>query len=206
MIAQISGKVIQKGTNCVFVDVGGIVYEVLIPSIIMQKIDDSISENGTITLLTYHYLQVDPSKSRPFLIGFLNDIEKDFFEKFITVSGIGPRAALKAIDKPISRIAQAIDEKDEEFLCQLPGVGRQRSREIIAKLQNKVARFGLIKDQGIRVPDIKEDLKKEAIQILLRLQYKKKEAEDMIVQALERCKEISTLEDLLNEIYKQTKH
>jgi len=62
------------------------------------------------------------------LIGFLNDIEKDFFQIFITVSGIGPRAALKALNKPISQIAKAIDEGDLVFLRFLTGDRRTEGK------------------------------------------------------------------------------
>jgi Holliday junction DNA helicase RuvA len=102
--------------------------------------------DGRITMLTYHYHQVEQSKSVPILIGFLSQVEKDFFEIFITVSGIGPRAALRALNRPISSIARAIDEGDLGFLKSLPGIGEQRAKEIVAKLQNKVGRFGLIRD------------------------------------------------------------
>src|SRR5512136_1029215 len=102
-------------------DVGGICYEIFIPTAVMQRLDDTIRPDGTLTLRTFHYHQVEPSKSFPVLIGFLNEIEKDFFQVFITVSGIGPRAALKALNKPISLIAQAIDEGNVTFLKSLPG-------------------------------------------------------------------------------------
>ena len=150
MISRISGKVVEKGANYLMLDLGGICYEVLIPSAVMQRIDDNIGSDGRINLITYHYHQIEPSKSTPVLIGFLNDVEKDFFQVFITVSGIGPRAALKALNKPISQIARAIDEADLVFLKSLPGIGEQRAKEIVAKLQNKVGRFGLIQDGKAR--------------------------------------------------------
>lgn len=150
MIAQICGKIIQKGNNNILLDVSGITYEVLVPAIIMERINDTASEEGVVRLVTYHYLQVEPSRSRPILVGFINEIERDFFIEFITVSGIGPRAALKAINQPISRIAQAIDEGDSGFLCSLPGIGRQRAKEVVAKLQSRIGKFGLIRDKDAK--------------------------------------------------------
>ena len=104
MIARIWGKVTERGTNRIIIDVGGISYEILIPSAVMQHLDEGIDSEGRIRLITYHYLQSEPAKSTPVLVGFLNEIEKEFFEVFITVSGIGPKAALKALSKPISLI------------------------------------------------------------------------------------------------------
>lgn len=203
MIAQISGKIIQKKNNCVVLDLNGICYEVMIPAIIMSRIDE-FSQDGHIKLITYHYHQVEPSRSTPILIGFVNEIEKEFFELFITVSGIGPRAALKALNKPISVIAKGINDGDVSLLCSLPGIGKQRAKEVIAKLQGKMGKFGLIQDakEGIKI-QISEDIKKEALEVLSQLQYKKQEAKEMIEKALERCPGISSTEELLNEVYRQ---
>jgi holliday junction DNA helicase RuvA len=206
MISRISGKVIEKGGNYLLLEVGSICYEVLIPSAVMQRLDASITGDGTISLITFHYLHVEPSKSIPVLIGFLNEVERDFFEIFITVSGIGPRGALKALNKPISLIARAIDEADIAFLKSLPGIGEQRAREIIAKLQNKVGRFGLIQDGKHKSADAKtRDIEEEAIAVLMQLEYKKQEAAAMVKKALENCPAIATAEELLNTVYKQRK-
>jgi Holliday junction DNA helicase RuvA len=206
MITRISGKIIEKGNNYLSIDIGGLCYKVSVPATVMQRLEENILADGTISLITYHYLQVESSRSTPILIGFLNDVEKEFFEIFITVSGIGPRAALKALNKPISAIAKAIDEADVEFLRSLPGIGPQRAREIIAKLQNKVGKFGLIQDGQLRQQETKtKDIEEEALAVLTQLEYKKPEALTMIKKALERNADIQTTEELLNEVYKQKK-
>jgi Holliday junction DNA helicase RuvA len=206
MISRISGKIIEKGSNYIILSMGDICYEVLVPAACMQRLEESINNDGKVSLVTYHYHQVDPSKSIPVLIGFLNEIEKDFFEIFITVSGIGPRAALKALNKPISQIARAIDEADIAFLKSLPGIGEQRAREIVAKLQNKVGRFGLIQDTKTRELEAKsKDIAEEALAVLMQLEYKKPEALAMIKRAFETNAGIETTEELLNVVYKQRK-
>ena len=169
----------------------------------MQRLDAAISPEGMVSLVTFHYHQVEPSKSIPVLIGFLNQVEKDFFEIFITVSGIGPRAALKALNKPISLIAQAIDQGDLVFLKSLPGIGQQRAKEIVAKLQNKVGKFGLIQDRREKATECAKDISDEAMEVLLQLEYKRNEAEVMIKKVLESNPGIKSTEDLLNYVYKQ---
>lgn len=205
MIARISGKILEKGTNYVLLDTGDICYEILIPATVMQRLQENITDDK-VNFITYHYHQVEPSRSTPVLIGFMNEVEKEFFEVFITVSGIGPRAALKALNQPISDIARAIDEADVNFLRSLPGIGQQRAKEIVAKLQNKVGKFGLIQD---RSPEQKitaaRDIQEEALAVLVQLQYKKAEAVDMIKKALARSPDMHTTEELLNEVYKQRK-
>jgi len=206
MISRISGKVVEKGANFLNIDIGGICYKVFIPVTVMQRLDENIENDGKVNLVTFHYHQVEPAKTTPVLIGFLNDVEKDFFEIFITVSGIGPRAALKALNKPISLIAKAIDEADVAFLKSLPGIGEQRAREIIAKLQNKVGKFGLIQDRRVKGRETgAKDITEEALAVLMQLEYKRPEALNMIKKALEISPDIQTTEELLNIVYKQKK-
>lgn len=205
MIARIRGKILDKDNNSLLIDIGGITYKIYVSPITLQRLDENTDSDGTIVLVTYHYLHVEPSRNLPMLIGFLNEVEKDFFEAFITVSGIGPRAALRALNKPISSIARAIDEADIEFLKSLPGIGQQRAREMVAKLQNKVGKFGLVRDAKIKVQDKRRDIEEEALSVLTQLQYKKQEALRMIDKALERQPQIQTTEELLNEIYRQRK-
>ncbi len=207
MIARIKGKITEIRQNSVLLDVGGISYEIFLPQTVMQRLTQDICSNKEISLITYHYVQVEPTKSTPVLIGFLNEVEKEFFQAFISVSGIGPRAALRALNQPISLIARAIDEADADFLRSLPGIGQQKARDIIAKLQNKVGKFGLLKDQDAAsaLKSAKTDIIDEATLILTQLEYKKSEAESMIKNALARGVDITTTEALLNEVYKQKK-
>lgn len=208
MISQIYGKVIQKNGSNLLIDVNGLCYEVFVPLTIMKAIEKELKEDGSLRLVTYHYHSIEPSRSTPVLIGFLNEVEKEFFECLITVSGVGPKAALKALSLPISMIARAIDESNLELLKSLPGIGHQRAKEIIAKLQGKVGKFGLIQDEqfGKEQPPLKEDLESEAIEVLLQLQYKRKEAHSMVRRVLERAPQVKTVEELLNEVYKQRLH
>lgn len=204
MISKIRGKVKSKTSGKVFIEVvGGFSYEVMVPEAVMGTLTKENADGSDIELNTYYYFQTDPSKSIPVLIGFLSEIEKEFFEKFITVSGVGPKAACRALALPISEIAEAIDRADLKLLKTLPGIGEQRAKEIIAKLQGKVGKFGLIQDRprGEKA-DLGEDVRDEALSVLMQLQYKKKEAEEMIEKALKRSPGIKSSEDILNEVYK----
>lgn len=206
MIAYISGKIRKKKPLSVVIDVGGISYEVMIPVAVMKGLDRAKADDGTITLITYHYYQMDPSKAVPVLVGFIQEIEKEFFEHFITVSGVGPKAACRALIMPFSAIASAIDKGDIAMLKTMPGIGEQKAREIIAKLQGKIGKFGLIQDDGPdAMPSGREDIKKEAIDLLVQLQYKRNEARDMVDSAVKRNPKIENCEEILNEVYKGSK-
>ncbi|HIE35913.1 MAG TPA: hypothetical protein EYP89_01590 [Candidatus Omnitrophica bacterium] len=201
MISKIKGKLIRKEKNRVIIDVGGIFYEINTPSTVSYRLEE---KNGTVELVIYYYFTMEKSRVTPVMIGFIDELEKEFFGKFISVSGIGPKAALKAFDKPISLIAQAIEEANLDFLRTLEGIGRQKAKQIVASLQGKVGRFALIRE-GAKEEPIKKEIVEEARQILRRLQYTNKEIEDMLKKALKSKPEIETIEELLNEVYRQRK-
>ncbi len=208
MIAQISGVVEGLSENTLTLGVGGISYEVYIPTAVIKNLDGQLEKDAKISLVTYHYYQTDPSRSIPILIGFANRIEKDFFEKFITVSGVGPKAAVRALSMPIPDIAGAIDTADLKYLKSLPGIGEQRAKEIIAKLQGKMGRFGLMKTasgQSVTGASANASLENEAVEVLLQLQYKKEEARDMVRKAFARKPTLNSVEEVLNEVYRQKK-
>ncbi|MBP9855004.1 MAG: hypothetical protein KBD53_09080 [Candidatus Omnitrophica bacterium] len=205
MIVKISGKLVEKKEHSVVLKVQGLYYEIMVPVTVLQRLDEITDSAGEIELITFHYLQMGQTSAFPCLIGFINNIECDFFQQFIKVSGIGPRAAVRAISKPISEITQAIDTGDIDALKSLPGIGMQRAKEIVAKLQGKVGKYGLLQDkipQNQKVSSV-PDWQQEAVDVLSQLQYKRNEAQNMIDQALKQNASIKTTEELLNEIYKQ---
>jgi Holliday junction DNA helicase RuvA len=205
MIAAIKGKITSYQEATVIVDTGVLSYEVFVPVSVLQRLQENQDSDGNVRLITYHYLQVSPSSANEVLVGFLNEVERDFFLEFIKVSGIGPRAAVKALNKSIGEIAQAIDRGDVPYLKTLPGIGLQRAKEVVAKLQGKMGKFTLMRDRVEAVSEHVElrDIEQEALHILLQLQYKRVEAEDMIKKAVARNNRIETSEELLNEIYRQ---
>jgi len=204
MISRLRGKLVRKDKDKILLKVANITYEIFLPKTVYNRIEEYL-ENGEIELVIYHYYQVEYNRYYPILIGFLNDLEKEFFESFLRVSGIGPRAALRALEEPISKIAEAIEEGDLNFLKNLEGIGTQRAKNIIACLQGRMGRFTLIKDKERKEKEevLQEEIIEEAYEVLRQLQYKKSEAKDMIKRALKANPQIKTLEELLNEIYRQ---
>ncbi len=205
MISRLFGTLVERREGMVLVETNGLTYEVLIPPAILRTLDRHIGSDGKIRLVTYHYHHVEPARATPILVGFTHEIEREFFERFITVSGIGPKAAVRALRQPISLIARAIDDGNLDLLRSLPGIGPQRAKEIVAKLQGKVGKFALIpeRDQGQAAAAEPPDAAAEALEVLLQLQYTRQEAQAMIRQALGRNPRLSTAEEILNEVYKQ---
>jgi len=200
MIRKIKGKLVEKKESYVCVEVGGICYQINIPKAVYNKLDKNLNEE--IELVIYQYFQIEKNRSLPVLIGFTEELEREFFEKFITVSGVGPQTALKAFARPVSIIARAIEEGDVDFLNGLEGIGRQKAKQIIASLQGRVGRFALIKDKGKKIEGISmKEINEEVKKILKRLGYSSGEADLMMKKAWERNPEITSSEELLNQIY-----
>jgi len=206
MISRLRGIVREVGPLQVLLDVHGVSYDVLVPASLLQVLPQRMGPNGELELVTFHYQQLEVGRGIPVLIGFLNEIEREFFTRFISVSGVGPRAALKALTRPIAVIAQAIDDGDLTLLRSLPGIGEQRAKEIVAKLQGKVGKYALLQAPDLPAKAAEAEhmaLEEEAVTILVQLEYKKAEAKQMVRAALERNPAIKTSEELLNEVYRQ---
>ena len=204
MFTRISGSVAERAGDVVRVDAGGLVYDIVLPPSVAAKVPET--PGAPVELEIYPHFALEGNAGRFAFFGFSNGIEREFFEALLSVASIGPKSAARAFSAPMARIARAIDEGDHVFLKTLPGIGQQKARDIVAKLQGKVARFLLIQDAPARAaaeaPPIPE-FATEALAVLLQLAYKRTEAEAMIAQTLERAPDVADAETLLAEIYRQ---
>ena len=172
----------------------------MLPPCIAEKLPSTPGER--VTLEIYSVVNMEGNTGRFTYYGFTNSIERDFFEALITVASIGPRSAARAFSAPMSTIAGAIDRGDHAFLRSLPGIGQQKARDIVAKLQGKVTKFLLILDAPPPPPAAIPDFADEALAVLLQLGYKRSEGEAMIRSTLEGDSSIRDAERLLAEIYR----
>jgi len=201
MFSRITGAVVERSESTVLLDTGGgLAYEVVLPPCVADKLRDS--DSTPVTLEIYPTFALEGNSGRFTFFGFTNAIEREFFEALISVASIGPRTAARAFAVPMARIAGAIDAGDHAFLRTLPGIGQQKARDIVAKLQGKVTKFLLIRDAEPRAEQTIPGFAEEALAVLLQLEYKRGEAEAMISQTLERGPQIRETEELLTEIYR----
>ncbi len=176
-------------------------YEVLLPAFVMETFR-SKAMGDPVSL--YIYYQQTERQPKPILIGFNLEVEKEFFQYFISVEAIGPLKAVKALSIPARDIARAIESKDVNTLKQLKGIGDRTARKIIATLEGKMDKFALIrKSEKIEYPVV-EDLSKKVLEVLVRqLGYRTKEAKQMITDAMKRNTTLSTPEELFEEVYRE---
>jgi holliday junction DNA helicase RuvA len=201
MFARISGSLVEHGKESVVLEAGGLGYEIILPPCIAEKIPATPGER--VTLQIYSVVNLDGNSGRFTYYGFTNAVEREFFEALLTVASIGPRSAARAFCAPMSTIADAIDRGDYAFLKSLPGIGQQKARDIVAKLQGKVAKFLLIRDAPPAPPRPIPDFADEALAVLLQLGYKRTEGEAMIRGTLDANSTIDDPERLLAEIYRR---
>ena len=158
MIASVRGRVTARGTDHVVVDVAGVGYKVFVPR--QPDRDDAF-------LHTHHVVREDGQ----FLFGFETREELALFELLITVSGVGPRAALAllSVSRPAD-LAAAIAAGDTAAIARAPGVGKKTAERLVVDLRGRMAKIG---DGALPAPAILED---EAAAALVALGYTPTEA------------------------------
>jgi Holliday junction DNA helicase RuvA len=200
VFARISGTLLERGPESALVEAGGLGYDIVMPPSVANKLP--ATPGAPVVLEIYAQLQIDGNSGRFTYFGFSNAIEREFFEALISVASIGPKSAARAFSAPMARIARAIEEGDHAYLRTLPGIGQQKARDIVAKLQGKVTRFLLIQDAPAARAAAIPDFATEALAVLIQLAYKRTEAEEMIASTLKAAPHVADAEALLAEIYR----
>lgn len=206
MIAALRGRLRRRLEDRVIVESGGVGYEVVLPPVVLRSVAAATDGDAAPELDLVIYYHASRDQPRPVLIGFTGELEKEFFERLITVKDVGPLVAARALVAPIAEIADAIVRKDEKYLRRLPGIGQQKSRNIIAQLEGKVAKYALMPREAPSAPAPEEPAAapKELVREVLvkQLGHRPGEAEQLIREALARDPAIATPEELFEEIYR----
>ncbi len=203
MIGYLEGKLLKREADRVLLLVNHVGYEVMLPTIVMKslpqnQIDDCIS--------LYIFYQQTERQPKPVLIGFNLEIEKEFFQYFISVEDIGPLKAVKALEIPVREIATAIESGEITKLTRLKGIGRRTAQKIIATLQGKMGKFALIQPEEYRESPPDGDFAAQVLEVMVKqLGHKAADAKQMVARALKRNEAISTAEELFDEVYRGEK-
>ncbi|MEK7680891.1 MAG: Holliday junction branch migration protein RuvA [Patescibacteria group bacterium] len=132
MISIINGKVVSKdGGLLTVVTAGGVGYEVT-TNINSAKQWDVGSEAHILTHLAVRENAME-------LYGFSEHEEKNLFEKFLLVSGIGPKTAMHLLSLgSVQEISSAIARGDLNYLTNVSGIGKKTAERIVVELKSKV--------------------------------------------------------------------
>jgi Holliday junction DNA helicase RuvA len=215
VIAMLSGRVRRKLDDRIVLEAGGVGYEVFLPPIALREVEALVAPAGDkgaeLALVIYYHATRD--QPRPVLIGFTSDLDREFFERLITVKDIGPMVAARALASPVAELAAAIARQDEKYLRALPGIGPQKAKNIVAQLQGKVAKFALAREPGAgpapapaaAAPD-EEALRELVWEVLVKqLGHRPSEASELITAAFRRRPGMTSAEELFDEIYRGAK-
>ena len=205
MITKITGQLLQLGEDTLTLGVGAFEYEILIPDFSRRQLQTKLEQE--IRLHTIEYLEGNPMQGRltPRLVGFLTEVEREFFELFCSVDGVGVKKALRAMVRPVREVATAIEEQDTKALSGLPGVGPATAERIVAKLRRKVPKFALMaaRDEP-STTQIELDVVSETFEVLRKLGHSESDARRLVDAALVQKKKFKDVQDLLQAIYQQS--
>jgi len=203
MIGYIEGTLMRRDEDHILLLANHIGYEILLPVVVMRSLKNC-QEGDAVSL--YIYQQQTERQPKPILIGFNLEVEKEFFQRFISVEGIGPLKAARALTRPIREIASAIELKDVGRLKELKGIGVRAAQKIIASLEGKMGKYALMReDEQQDMPEI-EDLEMQVIDVLVKqLGHKMTDAKTMVSQAIKQDPSYSTAEELFDAVYRLQK-
>ena len=211
MISELTGEVLYERVrrNAVLVRVNELCYELLVPSGIASRLrlTPAGERRNPITFYTIYYIDggLGGGHLTPKLVGFLDPLDREFFETFTTVPGVGFMRALKCLIKPLNEIALAIERGDAAFLKGLPFIGAKTSERIVTELRGKMAKFALAHaEEPLSVEqEPTSALKQEALQVLEQLEYTRAEAGRMVEEIFARNKNLKTTEEFLRKVFEQ---
>ncbi|RMH34030.1 MAG: Holliday junction branch migration protein RuvA [Acidobacteria bacterium] len=194
MIAYLAGRVLEKNTNSVIIEVGGVGYEVIVPLTTFYKLGEVGSK---VSLRIYTHVREDTLQ----LYGFMTEIEKQLFLKLIAVQGISTKSALSILSSMnADEVVQAILSKDIVKLTTIPGVGRKIAERLTVELKDKLRDFELAESTSYgfkseKTPDAKAlSVYQDALSALINLGYQRSVAETALKNVLSENPEIELTE------------
>jgi len=211
MISEVTGEVLYDRIrrNALLVRVNSLCYEILVPSGIASRLRQTPPDErpNPLTFYTIYYIDggLGGGHLTPKLVGFLDPLDREFFETFTTVPGVGFAKALKCLIRPMNEIARAIERGDARFLQELPGIGPKMAERISMELRGKMAKFALARTEAPLSVEQETDseLRLEAVQVLEQLEYSHGEAQRMVTDIFSRHKHLKSVEEFLKKVFEQ---
>lgn len=131
MIATLEGRVGFKDTERIVVQVGGAGIEVFAPFSTIEKV------TGEYVFLHTRLVVREDSLT---LFGFASEPERDLFDSFVKISGIGPKLAIAILSSlSVDNVRVAVTNERPEILNRVPGIGKKTAQKIVLELRDKLA-------------------------------------------------------------------
>ena len=170
-----------------------------------RQLQNRIGDKTQLHTLNFIDGNAQGGRLTPRLIGFMTEPERQFFELFCSVDGVGVKKALRAMVRPVKELAILIEQQDAKGLSALPGIGPQTSEKIIAKLRRKMPRFALMVDRNAvgEIDDSATQVVSETYDALVTLGHSETDARSLIDEAIATGKKFKDTEALLTAIYQK---
>ncbi|HHV60956.1 MAG TPA: Holliday junction branch migration protein RuvA [Clostridiaceae bacterium] len=174
MFAYIKGMLDYKGTDSIVVEANGVGYRIYTPFSTLEKIGQV---RETVKVFTHLHVREDAMT----IYGFLTQEELEMFELLISVSGVGPKAALSLISTVSpSRFGLAVITGDANTIVKAQGIGKKIAQRIILELKDKIKKeqlesFDSDTDTS-SIPAEGDSARSEAVSALMVLGYNHAEA------------------------------
>ena len=192
MISYIKGQVEEIKDGLVVIDNGGIGYEAIVSSFTVTQ----ARKNPYMQLYTY----MSVSEAGLFLYGFYSKEEKDMFLKLITISGVGPKAAISILSGiDVNTLLVTIFNQDVKTLSKVKGIGKKTAERIILELKGNINDMNfdniLTMDMTMASDEIADDKdSQDAISALEGLGFKTTEAISAVKKVRDKA---NSLEELI---------
>jgi Holliday junction DNA helicase RuvA len=204
VITKITGKLLTVKTDTLTLSIEAYEYQVLIPEFVRRQLQSRLGEK--VSLHTIQYLEGNPAQGRllPRLVGFLSPVEREFFEMFCSVDGVGVKKALRAMVRPVPEVASLIEQQDAAGLAGLPGIGPATADRMIAKLRRKMPKFALlVAHPESPAADAKPDVVRETYEALRSLGHSEADAHKLIDAVLKEHRGAKDVDAFIRAIYQQ---
>jgi Holliday junction DNA helicase RuvA len=216
VLTKIRGRVETVADESVTLLVDPFEIEVLIPEHARRTLQSKLGEPVSLHTIFYIEGSAMVGKMVPRLVGFLTAIDREFFDVFCSVDGVGVRKALRAMVLPVREFARTIEDQDVKVLATFPGIGEATAERIVAKLRRKVGKFALIvapdraaatpASQSNGEPDHAEpDVIRDTYAALLSVGHSESQARQAIDRVLAGKKKFKSVADMIEAIYLQRK-
>jgi len=195
MISFVSGSVDRVDKNFVIINNNGIGYEIKISERTCDQIEELLNSQREIKLYTHMSVKDDGM----FLYGFVSFEELGMFKKLISVSGVGPKAAMSVISHMSSaEFYFAVLNEDFDILSKAPGIGRKTAQRIVLELKDKIKKLNpnVFSDKNLECDSKNNEARLDALEALCSLGYTRSNVIKTIAQIQE--KNIST-QDIIKQ-------
>lgn len=195
MIYNVKGILTYADPTFAVVECGGVGFKCFVSMTTLRQLP---SPNKEVNLYTYLAIREDAMD----LYGFYDVDELEAFKLLITVSGVGPKAAMAILSVlPPDRLSIAVSGGDVRSIQQANGVGKKTAERVVLELKDKMGGIG-----GAAAAAVAEGVKaaatgnaSEAVEVLVSLGFERGDA----AMAVSKCDPSMSVDQMINSALKQ---